>query len=149
MDEQRTAAASGGKSGGVVDAGSRDDAQLSAAAIGLRLGHQRVPEFVAERRVEYPAAALAYAGAQDQTRGGGSADRRALGDRRSVFSRDAARRRRQTADAQGTAEPGDLRAGDQRGAELSEGIRLRALRAHSHRAAAIGWIPSEESAGCR
>ena len=121
---------------------SGDNPQLSATAIGLRFGHQRVPEFVAERRVEYPAAALAYAGAEDQTRGGGSADRRALGDRRSVFSRHAARCRRQTTDSQGAAESGDLCAGDWCSAELSEGIRLCALRAHSHRAAAIGWIPS-------
>jgi len=72
LDAKRAAESGRGKSGCLAAKGSRNDVELQATSIGLWNGDECVLESGAEFGFECETAAAAYAGADDEARGGGS-----------------------------------------------------------------------------
>jgi len=70
LDAKRAAESGRGKSGCLAAKGSRNDVELQAASIGLGNSDECVLESGAEFGFECETAAAAYAGADDEARGG-------------------------------------------------------------------------------
>src|SRR5258706_3050845 len=109
---------------------------LPAALVRLRNGHERISEPCAQQWPERAAPAIADSGWQGKARGGGSANRRALGCRRSGVPDFVARCERSAADTRRSAKSSGACGSDPCRAELSQGLHIRKICACAAYAAA-------------
>ena len=149
VDEERTAATGKFSTDEIIGAGPAGYAELPSIDGSVRERHECVSEFVAQRGTTKPSIAVVDAGADYEARGGGSECGRAVGHRRRLVSDFSEGCERKSADATGSAEPGNFPRSDESAATLSGGIHLRPVCARAGGGVAVSWCRCAGAVGPR